>query len=669
MKTFAILLVALLMSVAISNAASSGGYTTAQAGRGAVVYVAHCQQCHGANLQGQSGPQLTGQTFRQSYGNGTVAPLYDFISRQMPANAPGSLSPQNYLDVTAYVLSKNGYPAGTTPLSTANLAQYDLAAQRVRPSGTNSNEIVRATPPTRHVYGKLPAGASVTISDAMMMGAGGDPKNWLLHGRTYDNQRYSPLAQINAENVKTLVPVALLQTGFTASFETTPIVANGVMYITTPVVSNKMMIAAVNAATGERIWDLTYNLAGFQVCCGPVNRGVALGYGKVYVVTLDDKLLALDAADGHVLWQATVANARLGYSETMAPQVYDGAVVVGSAGGEWPLRGFVAAYDAQTGKQRWRWNATDPKTYSGNSWQSGGGMAWTTPAIDPQLGLVIFSTGNPNPDLDGTHRGGDNLYSDSIVALDARTGKLKWYYQEVKHDVWDYDAVSNVVLFDVHVGGATIPAAGEAGKVGWFFIVDRRNGKLIRKSDPFVMMSKNMFSTPTKAGVDMLPGANGGAEWSPPAYSPQTHFVYILGMDQLMHFTTKPTATAPGLIRLGSAFTNVTKNGIQDGPFVAVDTETGKVAWQYKAPQPLIGGALATAGNLVFMGEGNGWFDAFNAKTGEKLWRFNLGAGVNAPPITYEVGGDQYVAVAAGGNFQLNYPYGDTLAIFKLAAK
>jgi glucose dehydrogenase len=180
------------------------------------------------------------------------------------------------------------------------------------------------------------------------------------------------------------------------------------------------------------------------------------------------------------------------------------------------------------------------------------------------------------------------------------------------------------------------------------------------------MMSKNMFSTPTSAGVDMLPGANGGAEWSPPAYSPQTHYLYIMAMDQLMRFTTKLAPSAPGLIRLGSAFTNVAPGAIQDGPFVALDVETGKIAWQYKAPQPLIGGALATAGNVVFMGEGNGWFDAFNAKSGDRVWRYNLGAGVNAPPVTYQVNGEQYVAVAAGGNFQLTFPYGDTVAIFKL---
>jgi PQQ-dependent dehydrogenase (methanol/ethanol family) len=632
------------------------------------VYSQYCVQCHGANLQGESGPALSGQTLQQSYGGGTAAPLYDFISRQMPQDAPGSLTQRQYQDVTAYVLSRNGFPAGGTALSEGSLDHVLLSAQRGpgTAAAVNTDEIVRGAPPVRTVYAKLPAAADVNVTDPMMLNAASGENNWLLHGRTYDNQRYSPLKQITADNVKSLFPVALVQTGMTASFETTPIVVSGVMYLTTPVVNKKMLIMAVNAATGERLWDVTYSLGSFEICCGPVNRGVAVGYGRVYVVTLDDHLLALDAADGHIVWQSVIVDSRTGYSETLAPQIYDGMVIVGSAGGEWALRGFVAAYDAQTGRERWRWMGTDPKTYEGNSWQGGGAMVWTTPAIDPKLGLVIFSTGNPNPDLDGTKRVGDNLYSDSIVALDVHSGQLKWFYQEVKHDVWDYDAASNVVLFDVHQNGETIPAAAEAGKVGWVFILDRRTGALIRKSDPYVMMSKNMFSTPTAAGVDMLPGANGGAEWSPPAYSPQTHYLYILAMDQLMHFTTKPAASEPGLIRLGSAFTNVKPGGIQDGPFVAVDVETGKLAWQYQAPQPLIGGALATAGNLVFMGEGNGWFEAFNAKSGDLLWRYNLGAGVNAPPVTYQVDGEQYVAVAAGGNFQLTYPYGDTVAIFKL---
>jgi PQQ-dependent dehydrogenase (methanol/ethanol family) len=659
---------ALVLLGPASRAAPAGGFTAAQAARGGAVYMQSCSECHGAHLEGQAGPPLTGESFDALYGQGTAAELYDFTSRQMPQNAPGSLTQAQYLDVTAYLLARNGMPAGSAPLQISSLARTRVTvhAATSTPGKSNSDEIVRVAPPTHVVYAPLPAGSDSTVTDSMMRDADSDTSDWLLHGRTYDNQRYSPLTQITADNVGSLRLVALVQTGMTASFETTPIVIKGVMYLTTPVVDHRMKIMAVNAATGERLWEVTYNLGPFQICCGPVNRGVAAGYGKIYVATLDDHLLALDAGDGHIVWQSTIVSSKDGYSETASPQLFDGMVIVGSAGGEWALRGFVAAYDAQTGAQRWRWMATDPQSYQGDSWQGGGGMVWTTPAIDPRLGLVIFSTGNPNPDLDGTQRQGDNLYSDSIVALDVHSGKLKWYYQEVKHDVWDYDAASNVVLFDVDQNGEKIPAAAEAGKVGWVFILDRRTGKLIRKSDPYVMMSANMFSTPTRAGVDMLPGANGGAEWSPPAYSPQTHYLYILAMDQLMHFTTKPAPSAPGLLRLGSAFTNVAQSAIQDGPFVALDVETGKIAWQYKAPQPLIGGALATAGNLVFMGEGNGWLDAFNAKSGDRLWRYNLGAGVNAPPITYQVNGEQYLAVAAGGNFQLSYPYGDTVAIFKL---
>ena len=461
--------------------------------------------------------------------------------------------------------------------------------------------------------------------------------------------------------------MALTQTGLVGSFESTPIVVNGVMYLTTPTVDKKLKVLAMDAATGEVMWETSYSLGQNKICCGPVNRGVAVAYGSIYFVTLDDQLVSLNAATGEKQWSVKVADADKGYSETMAPQVFDGKVIIGSAGGEWAIRGFVAAYDASSGKQDWRFDTTDPKSYEGNSWKQGGAMVWTTPAIDVQRKLVIFATGNPNPDLYGNNRKGDNLYSDSIVALHADDGKLAWFHQEVKHDVWDYDAASNVVLFDVKdKDGNSVPAAGQAGKDGWFHIVDRRDGSLIRKSDAFVKQSANMFSAPTKQGVEMLPGANGGAEWSPPAYSPQTGYVYVLGMNQLMNFTTEQPSKSTDSIRLGSAFTNVKKGGIQNGVFSAIDVNSGKIAWHYDAPQPLIGGALATAGHLVFMGEGNGFFDAFDAGTGKRLWQFNLGAGVNAPPVSYAVNGEQYVAVAAGGNFQLGFPYGDVVAIFKV---
>ncbi len=557
--------------------------------------------------------------------------------------------------------------AATAALVIGAFAQPSFAADNGQGTTSETARATNSANVSTDQIASLPESADVSVTNDQMGNAEKDGKNWLLHGRTYSNQRYSPLSQIDADNVKHLTPAAMVQTGMTASFETTPVVVNGVMYVTTPMVNSKMKVMALNAATGAKLWSTTYDVGATKLCCGPVNRGVGVGYGDVFVATPDAKLLALNAKTGALDWQTKVADPRAGYSETMAPQVYDGMVIVGSAGGEWPIRGFVAAYNAKTGKQIWRWHSTDPKSYEGDSWKNGGGMVWTTPAIDPKRGLVIFAVGNPNPDLNGTHRKGDNLYTDSLVALHAKTGKLDWAYQEVKHDVWDYDAVSNVVLFDTkNAEGKTVPAVGEAGKVGNFFVVNRETGKLIRKSVPFVMTNDNMFKAPTKAGVKILPGANGGSEWSPPAYSPTTHDAYILGLNQLMNFKTEGSVTIPGQMRLGSTFKNVKQEGIQNGTFTAMNVDTGKIDWQAKVPQPMMGGALATAGNLVFVGEGNGWFDAFNAKTGKKLWHFQLGAGVNAPPISYEVNGKQYIAVPAGGNFQLDYPRGDLIAIFKL---
>lgn len=656
-----------------AHASTSSGFSQEQVHKGSSVYAQHCAQCHGGSLQGGAAPALTGASWHKSIRTrfGTAGSLVDFASHNMPVSNPGSLTQQQYQDAVAYILAKNGY--GTARTASQNLDQVALTPvpQGGESSATGESgnlEIRNISTTNRTVAGSISDPGRVRVSDAMMASAAQDTSDWLLEGRDYTNQRYSPLDQVNAGNVASLVPVAITQTGIIGSFEATPIVVNGVMYVSTPVSDKKMKILAMDATDGEVIWETTYSLASFKICCGPVNRGVAVAYGSVYFVTLDDKLVALDAANGEQRWSVTLADPSLGYTETMAPQVFDGKVIVGSAGGEWPIRGFVAAYDASNGTQRWRFQTTDPKTYAGDSWKRGGAMVWTTPAIDTERKLVIFSTGNPNPDLYGASRKGDNLYSDSIVALHADTGKLAWHYQEVKHDVWDYDATSNVVLFDVRQDGQSIPAAGEAGKDGWFHIVDRRDGHLIRKSEPFVTHSPNMFSQPTKKGVQMLPGANGGAEWSPPAYSPRTGEVYVMGMNQLMNFTTEKPKGGKGDIRLGSAFTNVKKGGIQDGTFTAIDVSTGKIAWQDKLPQPLIGGVLATAGDLVFMGEGNGYLDAFDAKNGERLWRFNLGAGVNAPPVTYAVKGVQYIAVAAGGNFQLGFPYGDAIAIFRLAS-
>ncbi len=381
----------------------------------------------------------------------------------------------------------------------------------------------------------------------------------------------------------------------------------------------------------------------------------------------------------------------------MPPVAADGKVIVGVSGGEYGIRGHVDAYDAGSGKQLWRfytipspsdmphgWWGTfgttnafgttvhkdrskehaDSAKYA-NAWQTGGGAMWQAPAIDRQNGLVIFSVGNPSPDLDGGVRPGDNLFTDAIVAVDLATGKYRWHMQEVPHDLWDVDATSPVVLMDVKdTTGATVPAAAEAGKIGWVFIVDRRTGKPVRLSQNYVPQ-KNLFAEPSVQGTFMIPGANGGSEWSAPAYSPQTGQLYILAMHQPMLYkvTATPQPVAAPAMWLEGAFYGVTP---QAGIFSAVDMNTGKVAWTKIFPDPMIGGALATAGGLVFTGLNDKRLLAMDARTGNIAWSYTTNAGVNAPPISYMEGGKQYVAVAAGGNYQLNSPRGDEVLAFTL---
>lgn len=538
------------------------------------------------------------------------------------------------------------------------------------------------------------------ITDQQRLQADKDTDNWLLYGRTYDNQRFSPLKEVNAGNVAKLKPVAIVQTGVAGSFENSPIVYDGIMFVSTPYDH----VLAFDATTGKQLWAYEPNLGYTQLCCGPENRGVAVADGKVFVGQLDGNLVALDAKTGKVAWKTQVGDSRDAFSLTIAPQVYDGMVIVGTSGAEYPTRNYVEAFDAKTGKSAWRFytipspDQPGGKSWSGDSWKTGGGSVWNNPAIDPQRGLVIFGVGNPNPDNYGDDRKGDNAYTDSIVALHVKTGKLAWWCQEVPHDVWDYDADAPVVLLNVKdKDGKEIAAAAEAGKEGQVFVVNRDNGHLIRKSDPFVEQSETMWTKPPTDGyVNIYPGAQGGNEWSPEAYSPDTHLFYVQGTNESWEYSgAKPDMTVNGHLRLGGVLQPITPNGPMElgepganahkshvdgaieptGDLSAVDLDNGKIKWQYKSDEPMLGGVLATAGNLVFAGEMNGDFDAFNAQSGQKLWHFNLGSGVNAPPITYRVNGTQYIAVAAGGNAANGNPvlmkekgqnFGDAIGIFAM---
>ena len=521
--------------------------------------------------------------------------------------------------------------------------------------------------------------------------------DWTTYGGNDWNQRYSTLKLITPANVSQLVPRKIFQTGISklGSFENTPIVTNGVMYVTTPY--NTAMAYDLN--TNQELWRYEHKLGSTITCCGPNNRGVAIhGGAHVYMGTLDAHLVALDGKTGKVLWDKEVADPSFGYSITHAPLIIGDNLIVGVSGGEYGIRGHVTAYNAMTGDQVWRWYSIpapkgDPtfddkapngwwgtwatkaeesdlhrdiakeKADSGkyaDAWKVGGGGVWMTPAYDKELNAIFVAVGNPSPDLDGGIRPGDNLYTDAVVSIDASSGKTNWYYQTVPHDVWDLDAVSPPVV--VNVGGKK--AVVHAGKTAWVYVLDAATGKLIRKSDNFTPQ-ENMFALPSDKGTRMLPGANGGAEWSPIAVDPTLGYAFVAGLHQPMNYITHSAPYEKGKLWLGSAFVAIPGEE-QYGLYSAVDLKTGKIAWQNKVPQPMMGGGLATATGLTFTGEGNGNFNAYSSRTGKLLWQFNGGAGCNSAPMTFTHGGEQFIAVACGGNFQLSYPLGDAVLVFGL---
>ncbi len=528
------------------------------------------------------------------------------------------------------------------------------------------------------------------VTQSMLNDAVKDGKNWLHPNGNYDQTRHYPVAQINTSNVAKLRPAFVFQTGIVESMETAPIVVDGVMFVTT----SYNHVYAINAATGEQYWHFKHKIGPVSTyCCGPNNKGVAVSEGKLFMGTLDAKLVALDAKTGKLLWETEIADPELGYSETMAPAVVDGKVLIGTNGGEYGVRGFVKAYDANTGKLSWTFHTIPEKGHEGvwatndatgrdmkrdiaaekaalaknggDFYKTLGGGVWMTPAVDTQTKTVFFVVGNPSPDLYGAERPGDNLYTDSIVAVDLNTGKYKWHYQYVAHDVWDLDAVSPPILVDVKdKNGKMIPGVIHGGKTGHIYVHDRRDGSLIRFSEPMVSQ-EGLWTLPTKDGARMSLGANGGVEWSPMAYNPKLRLAYAVNLEQPMTYHVEAAAYPGGKLWLGGAFKNIPGEE-QFGNVTAVNIDTGKVVWKARTDQPMIGGAMSTAGNLVFAGEGNGWFKAYDARTGKVLWQYQCGAGVNAPATSYTVNGKQYIAVAAGGNTQLDFKRGNSVFVFAL---
>jgi quinohemoprotein ethanol dehydrogenase len=553
--------------------------------------------------------------------------------------------------------------------------------------------------------------------------------DWITNGGSTFNQRYSSLNQIDASNVSLLKGVWLTHlrgSGLAAKYsgESQPLEYKGIIYVPT----GQDDVFAVSADTGEILWEHQAHLDQTisVVCCGWESRGVALGEGKVFIGQLDGKLVALDQKTGQVAWSTQVERWQDGYSITSAPLYVDGMVITGVSGGEFGTRGSVTAYSASTGKRMWRFytipapgeTGHDTWPQVGNAWRHGGAPVWQTPSVDPKLGLLYFTTGNAGPDNDGSHRAGKNLFTASMVALDVKTGKLRWWYQMVHHDIWDYDAPSPTVLFDAKIGGRTVHGIGEAEKTGWLYLLNRETGKPLFPSperpvpqnahqktwptQPFPsyapvvphrpsqaqvnqvvtqatqslghpvhpIVAKDIYAPYWKTMTILTPGPQGGTNWQPSSYNPNTHMFYVCAQNGVVGDTADTaTPVKQGEVatdQIGSSLTVAGGFGQNPGTFTAVDATTGRIVWQKRWPESCYAGSTTTAGDIVFIGRNDGHLQAYNASTGDLLWSFQTGAGANTAPTIFERDGQEQVAFLAAGNALAATPHGDNLWLFGL---
>jgi len=573
----------------------------------------------------------------------------------------------------------------------------------------------QSRPATKPAPTEVPAdsgiGATAALSDKELAAL---PTNgWPKSGGNFFNQNYSPLTQINRQTVANLKAVwraHLDGSGMNVKYsgEAEPIVHEGVIYL----VTGADDVFAVSVKTGKILWKYEANLDGTisTVCCGWTSRGLALGDGKIYVGQLDGRLVALDEKSGKATWSIQAERWQDGYTITAAPLYFDGLIIVGFAGGENGTRGRVKAYDAKDGHLIWTFYTIpgpdeighDTWPQNNEAWKHGGATVWQTPAVDPELGLIYFTTGNPGPDFNGRVRAGNNLFSVSMLAVEAKTGKYRWHYQQVHHDLWDYDSPNPVILFDVKVNGRVRKASAEASKTGWVYILDRITGKpLLGIDEKPVPQEPRQFTSPTQPyprgdafvphhvdiapedfplvnqgriftpfwteGVVAKPAPRGGANWPPSSYDPATNYFYVCGTDSTNLFKAgelNQVTSREGERYLGGVFGGAPIPGT--GIFAALDMKTNRLVWQQRWKDSCYSGSVTTAGGLVFVGRNDGRLTALNSSTGKRLWEFQTGAGVNAPASVFEYEGEQYLVAYSAGSLFAGSPRGDSLWLFSL---
>jgi alcohol dehydrogenase (cytochrome c) len=525
------------------------------------------------------------------------------------------------------------------------------------------------------LYGCLTATVWGQVSFDRILASGNEPQNWLTYSGSTMSQRYSTLNQITPENVKNLELQWMFQARSLEKFEATPLVVDGILYT----VQAPNNVVALDAVTGRVFWTYPYVPArAARPCCGQVNRGLAILGDTLFMGTIDAHLIALDAKSGKPIWNVAVAKASAGYALTHAPLVVKDKVIVGTAGGEYGIRGFIAAYDVKTGNEAWRFYTIPGKgepgneTWKGDSWQHGGASVWVTGSYDPALNLTYWGIGNPGPDWNGDTRDGDNLYSDCVVALDPDTGKLKWYFQFTPHDTLDYDAVQVPVLADMDWQGQQRKVMLWANRNGFYYVLDRTSGQFLT-GKPFstVTWAKGLDEAgrpmrvngiePTTEGQRVYPGVQGATNWYSPSFSPRTGLFYIPAWDKYSSvFVKVPTEYTEGrryvgtsprsLVGIQGTTVNQRKEDEGYSAIRAIDPKTGQQKWEFKMLDVTDAGILTTATDLLFSGGREGYFYALDGRNGDLLWKANVGGAVASGPISYSVNGKQFIAVSAGSS-------------------
>ncbi len=505
-----------------------------------------------------------------------------------------------------------------------------------------------------------------------------EPHNWLTYNGTYSSQRHSLLDQITPANVSDLELQWILQNEVVGAWQSSPLVVDGIMYLT----QRPNDVLAVDARTGRMFWRFRHTPSpDARVCCGSNNRGLAMLDGTLFMGTLDARLIAIDAVNGRPLWNVEVADVALAYSITMAPLVVKDKVIVGVGGGEYGIRGFVAAYGAKTGREAWRFHTIpgpgEPghDTWSGDDWEHGGAPVWITGSYDPDLNLTYWGVGNPGPDWNPDQRPGDNLYSDSVIALDADTGELAWHFQFTPNDAYDYDSVQVPVLVDMDWDGAPAKLMLWANRNGYWYVLDRVTGSFLF-GEPFVKVNwasgldenGRPIQTPQPAGEPTWPGNQGGTNWYPPSYSPRTGLFYVPAWENYATIYRKEEVEyEPGRAFYGGGFTVLTPvpgaptigigrrgpinnwtSEVGNGAVIALDPRTGEQRWKYEQYDVSDSGILTTATDLLFTGGREGYVHALDARTGALLWKASLGGQIVMAPITFAVDGTQYLSVISG---------------------